>query len=168
MYPCKIVDSSYFSTAPYAFSATVVINATPEDVFDAFEDENSWPTWAMPIQSVEWTSPKPYGLGTTRRVAMSGGLVGDEVFISWDYPKKMAFCFTHSSSSLTESFAEDYEVRDLGNGQVEVTWTMAMTPKGIGKLTMFLSKPFMGMGLKWMFGSFKKHVEERVALAAKS
>ncbi len=165
MFDCTLVDNTYFSTAPYCFTATVTINASAADVFDAFEDENSWPEWAMPIQSVDWTSPKPFGVGTTRRVAMSGGLVGDEVFIDWDYPKRMAFCFTHSSQSLIESFAEGYDVKDLGDGQVEVTWTMGMTPKGLGKLTMFLFKPFMGIGLKWMFGSFKKHVEARVSAA---
>ena len=35
----------------------------------------------MPIQKVEWTSPKPYGVGTTRSVHMMGDMVGYEEFI---------------------------------------------------------------------------------------
>ena len=33
---------------------------------------------------MEWTSPKPFGLGTTRTVTMSGDLAGYEEFIAWE------------------------------------------------------------------------------------
>lgn len=162
MYPCDEVDSTYFRHAPCCYTAVVEVSATPEQVFACFEDETSWPQWAMPITGVEWTSAKPYGLGTTRRVTMmKGGLVGDEVFIAWDYPKHMAFCFTHSSQKLVGSFAEDYQVSVLPNGKTRVQWTMGMTPKGFGKFSMAVSGPFMQPALQWMLNSFKKHVEQR-------
>jgi hypothetical protein len=138
----------------------VEIAASPEQIFASFENAVDWTIWAPPIQHVEWTSPKPFGLGTTRRVSMSGGLVGDEVFIAWNYPHRMAFCFTHASQSLIESFAEDYQLTVLPNGNTQVVWTMCMTPKGIGKFTMFLFSPFMAFGNQWMFNRFKKHVEK--------
>jgi uncharacterized protein YndB with AHSA1/START domain len=158
MFASTQVTPDYFSQAPYRFSATTVVDSTPEKIFNVFEDAQSWPQWAPPIQKVDWTSEKPYGLGTTRRVTMVG-MVGDEVFIEWDYPKVMAFCFTHSSSSLVESFAERYELVPMADGKVQLTWTMAMTPKGLGKLSLFLSKPFMGLGLSWMLGRLKKYIE---------
>lgn len=156
-----VVDNSYLDKAPHCYVAVVEVDATPEQVFACFEDEHSWPVWALPITQVEWTSPKPYGLGTTRRVSMMGGLVADEVFIGWDYPKHMAFCFTESSQGLIESFAEDYQVSVLDNGKTRVQWTMAMTPKGFGKFSMAVSRPFMRISLQWMLNRFKKHVEQR-------
>lgn len=162
MHPCEVVGLDYFSKAPCLYKAVVEINATPEQIFACFEDENSWPEWALPITKVDWLSPKPYGLGTTRRVTMlKGGLVGDEVFIGWDYPKHMAFCFTDCSQTLIGAFGEDYQVTPLDNGKTRVQWTMAMTPKGFGKFSLFVSGPFMQPSLQWMLGSFKKHVEKR-------
>jgi hypothetical protein len=104
---------------------------------------------------LEWGSTKPFGLGTTRRVSMSCNLIGDEVFIAWEYPKRMAFCFTHSSRSLIESFTEDYQLAVLPNGKTQVVWTMAMTLKGFSKFTMALFGPVMTWANQWMFNRFK-------------
>ena len=98
---------------------------------------------------------------------MSGGMVGDEVFIAWDYPKRMAFCFTACSKSMTESFAEDYIVTPLANGKTRVQWTMAMEVKGVGNVTMPLFSPVMSLGLKWMLKRFKKLVEAKAQVATK-
>lgn len=163
MHECKQVGMEYFDNAPSRFVASVEIKATAEQIFEAFEDAEAWPTWAMPITNVEWTSPKPFDIGTTRTVSMIGKLVGDEVFIDWDYPKHMAFCFTHCSQSLIESFAESWRVEVLDGGLCKVTWTMGMTPKGFGKLTMGMSKPFMQPANQWMLGKFKQYCEKRFA-----
>jgi hypothetical protein len=66
MNSCRPVDMSFFTETPFRFDAEVVVRATSEQVFDVFEDADSWVTWAPPIQAVEWTSPKPFGVGTTR------------------------------------------------------------------------------------------------------
>ena len=162
MHECELVDANYAKNAPVSAVAVVEVNASAEQVFEAFEDAEAWPAWAPPITDVEWTSAKPYGLGTTRTVTMVG-MVGDETFIAWDYPKHMAFCFTHCSEKLVKSFAEDYVVTELANGKTRVEWTMGMTPQGIGKLTMFLFKPFMGLCNQWMFNRFKRYCDQRFA-----
>jgi hypothetical protein len=160
MYECKKVDISYFNTAKNRFKAVVEIDSTPEKIFACFEDADSWKKWAPPITDVKWTSPKPFGMGTTRTVSMIAGLVGDEVFIAWDYPKRMAFCFTHCSHKMVESFAEDYLVTPLDNGKTRLEWTMGITNKGIGNITIVLFSPFMRMANQWMLERFKKYVEK--------
>ena len=163
MHKCTEVDMGYFDSAKNCYKAVIEVDATPEQVFACFENANAWTVWAPPITHVEWTSPKPFKLGTTRTVSMIAGLVGKETFIAWDYPQRMAFCFTHSSQGLIESFAEDYQLRVLDNGKTEVIWTMAMTAKGFGNVTMGLFSPFMRMGNQWMFNRFKKLVEKEYA-----
>jgi hypothetical protein len=60
------------STPKNVFKAEEIIKARPEVIFDVLEDPLSWTVWAFPIQKVEWTSPKPFGIGTTRSVHMMG------------------------------------------------------------------------------------------------
>lgn len=161
MIPCKTVDLSFFQTAPARFSASVVVKATPQQIFEVFEDAHAWTVWADPIQKVAWTSPKPYGLGTTRTVSMSGGMVGDEVFIAWEPYTRMAFCFTAASMKNVESFAENYDVEDLGGGEVRVTWTMAMSAQGINRWFLKTFGFVMNAMLRKFMRQFKNYVEQR-------
>ena len=166
MHECRRIDHSFFQTAPACYRATVEVRASSEEIFDSFENAEDWPIWAAPITKVEWTSPKPFGVGTTRTVTMVGNMVGEEEFIAWERGSHMAFCFTRASSAMIEAFGEDYQVVDLGNGACSVTWTMAIETGGIGRFTTPLSAPFMRFGLSWMLGRFKRHVEGRHVAAA--
>ncbi len=120
---------------------------------------------APPIRRVEWTSPKPFGVGTTRTVYMAGGLVGDEEFIAWEPGRRMAFRFDAISRKQVDAFVEDYRVEDLGSEVCRVSWTMALAPLGPGKIAMPLAAPLMRVGLQWMLGRFARHVESRARAA---
>ncbi|HEY9036038.1 MAG TPA: SRPBCC family protein [Pseudomonadales bacterium] len=157
---------SYFQIAPARFEASVVVKATPEQIFEVFEDAHAWTVWADPITHVEWTSPKPYGLGTTRTVTMSGGMIGEEEFIAWEPGKRMAFRFTQASMDSVEAFGEDYRVEDLGGGDVRVTWIMAMSPKGISKIFLKLTGFMMRFMQRKFMKQFKAYVESRYGAAS--
>lgn len=165
MHRCREVGLEFFDTAPARFEAVVEIAATPEDVFEAFEDAASWPAWAPPIKRVEWTSPPPFGVGTTRTVTLIGG-VGKEVFIAWERGRRMAFRFTETSMPNTAAFAEDYQVTDLGDGWTRVRWIMAMEPTGASAAVLRVAGFAMRWALQWMLGRFRTHVEARRARAA--
>lgn len=165
MHPCREVGLEFFDAAPARFEAVVEIAATPADVFDAFEDAASWPAWALPIKHVEWTSPPPFGVGTTRTVTMVGG-VGKEVFIAWERGRRMAFRFTETSMPNTAAFAEDYQVTDLGGGRTRVRWVMAMEPTGASAAMLRVLGFAMRWGLQHMLNRFRAHVEARRARPA--
>jgi uncharacterized protein YndB with AHSA1/START domain len=166
MHQCQRVDIGFLDTASARFEATVDIAATPEQIFDAFEDAHAWTVWALPITKVEWTSPKPFGVGTTRTVTMTGGMVGEEEFIAWDRGKRMAFCFTGCSVGTVNAFAEDYHVTRLDDGRCRVRWIMAMESAGVSRLMMPLTAPLMRVGLRWMLRRFKAYVEAAPAAEA--
>ena len=92
-FPCEKVGVQFLEQTKNVFVAREIVKATPEQIFDVFEDAHSWTVWAMPILKVEWTSPKPYGIGTTRNVHMMGDMIGYEEFVAWDRGKRMAFSF---------------------------------------------------------------------------
>jgi len=162
--PCEKVGPGFFDEARWCFRAHEIVAATPERIFEVFCDGPSWSRWAPPITGVEWTSPFPLEVGSTRTVTMVGDLVGHEEFIVWDPPRRMAFRFNEVSRPGVAAFAEDYRVHDLGDGRSLVEWAMAMVPAGPGARTFPATAPLMGVGLRFMLGRFRRYVESNPVL----
>ena len=149
-YQCERVDLDFVDRAPFRFVSTVDLAITPEQLFEVLSDETSWPQWATVITNVQWTSPEPRGIGTTRTVTMRGHIVGDEEFLAWEPFSHMAFRFNTSTSNAISAFAEDYRVVETPQG-CHLTWVMAMKPSGLaGRFGMMLGQPVMS----WLFQRF--------------
>jgi hypothetical protein len=162
---CTKVGLEFLEHSANVFKAEEIIRATPEQIFDIFEDAHAWTIWALPIQNVEWTSPKPFGVGTTRTVSMMGGLAGYEEFIAWERGKRMAFTFVGCTQKTVESFIEDYRVTDLGDGTCRAEWYMAIETRGFSARMMWLTRPIMRLANRWMFARFKRYAEAYAAQA---
>ena len=162
-FECSKVGLEFLDETKNVFSAIEIVKATPEQVFDVFENAHSWTEWALPIQKVEWTSPQPYGVGTTRNVHMMGDMIGYEEFVAWDRGKRMAFSFVGCSKNATEKFLEDYRVTDLDNGSCRVEWYMAMDVVGFSRHMMFFTRPIMRLANRTMFRKFRKYTEAYAA-----
>ena len=160
MHNYESIDIDYFETTPLSFPVDVELACTPHQLFDVFEDPAAWPEWAEAISHVEWTSPKPFGVGTTRTVTLAGNQVGEEEFIAWERGKRMAFMFVRGSVPV-QSFGEDYIVTDLGNGHCHLRWTMALVPTGPGKVFLRVFKPGMQWYLKRMLKSLQRYVQKQ-------
>jgi uncharacterized protein YndB with AHSA1/START domain len=165
-YPCTPVGDEFVDEAPARFANSVVIAASPTDIWAALEDASAWPRWATPIKKVEWTSPAPFGVGTTRTVTMTGRMIVDEEFIAWEPGVRMSFRFNTASMNVVRAFAERYTLEPVSPSATEVTWTMAMAPRGISKLIVPLTGPVMRRGFGRMLRAFKRLVEDEYAGAA--
>lgn len=161
-HPCQRVDTGFIETAPYRFANTVELAITPEQLFEVLADADAWPQWASVITDVTWTSPQPYGVGTTRTVTMRGGIVGYEEFIAWQPHTYLAFRFNEASTRTLRAFAEDYRVSPTAGG-CRLTWTMAIEPLGPARLGLWLGRPVM----QWMLGRFlrrlRRYTDQRFA-----
>ncbi|MGA8847962.1 MAG: SRPBCC family protein [Nocardioides sp.] len=133
-YPCELVTPAFFGTAPIRMVATVDISATAAEVWTALEDAAAWPRWVAVIKAVEWTSPRPFQVGTTRTVRMSGNMTAYEEFIEWELHSRMSFRFNEASMQGVSAFAERYLLEQVTPGSTRLTWVMAMQPSGISKL----------------------------------
>jgi hypothetical protein len=89
-FDCHPVDASFFDTAPMRFRHAVDLDATSAKVFAIFDDENSWPKWFHAIHKVEWTSPRPHGVGSTRTTTMAL-VTMFEYFFCWDQDRRCSF-----------------------------------------------------------------------------
>jgi hypothetical protein len=166
MHQLDAIDMTFFQTSRFSFPATVELECTPEQLFQVFEDARAWTQWAGAIQHVEWTSPRPFGVGTTRTVTLAGGMLGYEEFIAWERGKRMAFKFTHCNKNSLSAFAEDYVVTDLGHGRCRLVWTMAMQPRGASAVIMTLFKPLMGRYVQHLANNLGKYVAQQVVPGA--
>jgi len=124
---CQTVDLAYLDSALYRIENQVIVNASPGQVFKVFEDENSWPEWVEAINKVEWTSPKPFGVGTTRTVILKA-VTADEKFIAWDPGKRFTFYFTATSVPFAHKFCEDYQLEPVDKGKTKLTHVVAFQP----------------------------------------
>ena len=156
---CRKVDLNFFNTAKYRIVSEEYLPCSSESLFRCFEDADSWPEWVSVIENVEWTSPQPFGVGTTRSVEMPGGMIAYEEFLAWDAPRRMAFRFNQFSRKFIKAFAEDYQVTDLGNGRCRLAWTVAMDPAGPAALIRPVLKPVLALNLRKIMKDLRKYME---------
>ncbi|OUS30194.1 hypothetical protein A9Q99_06885 [Gammaproteobacteria bacterium 45_16_T64] len=156
---CKDVDESYLHSAPMRFVNEVILDATPEEVFAIFEDENSWPKWFKGIKHVEWTSPKPYSVGTTRTVTLDAMKVYEH-FIIWEQNKRFAFYFTSTGLPFVKSLCEDYQLEAVGDSQTRFIYTVACDPILLIKMTGPLAKYALGNMFKNAAESLRLYIQD--------
>lgn len=128
----KKAGLDFLNTAPIKFELKTRLALSPNDLFNMFEDENSW-GWAS-IESVEWEAPKPYGEGTTRTIEIEGQGKVQEFFFLFEHGKRMAFRFEKGEMKLVDAFVEDYSVAAISDNESELTWTVAVELRGMLKL----------------------------------
>lgn len=107
-------------------------------VWKALLDPVAWTEW-LPITKVTWTSPEPFGVGTTRTVEIGNEIV-EETFFAWEEGRRMAFRFEASTLPVSAA-VEDYRLVGVDGG-CEMHWTgkaSAFPPLG-GVITGQLEK----------------------------
>jgi carbon monoxide dehydrogenase subunit G len=162
-YHCDPVGDEFVDDAPVRYVNSVRIEASPASIWAALEDAAAWPRWATVIKNVEWTSPPPFGVGTTRTVTMIGKMLGYEEFIAWEPHRRMSFRFNEASMDGVRAFAERYTLDPVSAQTTQVTWVMAMAPKGVSKLIVPLGHWPMRKAFGRMLRKFKALVEAEYA-----
>jgi uncharacterized protein YndB with AHSA1/START domain len=160
---CDRVGLDFFVTAPCRVVVAEHVAATPERIFDVFRDAEAWTRWAFPITKVEWTSPFPLQVGSTRTVQMRGGMVGWEEFIAWDPGRRMAFRFDQTVAGGPTAFAEDYLLAPVSDGRTRVQWTMAMELPGVAGRMLPVTRVAIRRMNAHMLGQFRRYVERGTA-----
>lgn len=151
-FPCEPFDPSFYDEAPVRMSFPVTLPVTPAVLFDVFRDPASWPRWARGIGTVVWTSPEPYGVGTTRTVIFWGGMRVYETFTAWEDGRRMDFQFTGTTQEVWRRFGERYVVDDHGDGTCTLTWTVAYEPTG----GFARVHPWIAPIMRWNLGGYMR------------
>ena len=156
---CEKIDLDFFDHAPIRIVSEVILPCSPETLFRCFEDAHAWSEWVSVIRKVEWTSGRPFQVGTTRTVEMPGGLIAYEEFLAWDEPRHMAFRFNQFSQKFVKAFGEDYKVSELGNGRCRLVWTVAIEQGGVAGLMAPMVKLFFARNLQSISRELARYME---------
>lgn len=135
----RAVDVDFATTGPNATTRMQRVHASADAAFAVLADGPSWSDW-LGID-VEWTSPEPHGVGTTRTVTATG-LTVDETFLEWEPGRRMSFRFDRSTLPVA-AFAEDYLLIDHPDGGCTLEWSYAydwVAPLGV------VTRPLFGLG----------------------
>ena len=156
------VEADFVDTAPLRFANGVDLAITPEQLFEVFVDAGAWPRWVKALTRVTWTSPQPFGPGTTRTVHLRGGIVGHEEFSAWDAPRRIAFRFNASSSRLVTAFAERYDVEPTPEG-CRMTWSVGIDTPAVARPVVRLAHPLLDRLLARFLGHLRRYTDEHRA-----
>jgi hypothetical protein len=127
-FTAKPVEEAFFETAPVRLSETFEIPQTAAQVWDDLTNENPL-SWCRLLRSITWTSPRPFGVGTTRTARTIGNAsVINERYFRWEEGRRQSFYVLESSVPLFRSWAEDYLVEPTSETACRFTWTIAIEP----------------------------------------
>lgn len=115
------VDSDYVRTGPVQNTLTKLIGCSTDALFRAFEDPASWKQFLN--IDVEWTSPKPFGVGTTRTIT-TGRQTIEEYFTGFEEGRLMAFRFDRATLPV-KAFAEEWLIEPKASDVCELQWSYA-------------------------------------------
>ncbi len=130
MYPLEPAGEDLLRRAQAHSIAEREISVPAEHLFAALEDGATWCKFFPVIRKVEWTSPKPFSVGTTRTVTVLGGGRLDEVFWAWKPGIRMGFAITAASNRALKGLVELYDVIPLGDKRCKLRWEMGMEMNG--------------------------------------
>lgn len=118
-------DDTFLGTAAHRYTHIVDIPAPVETVWDALTADDALVSWSPVITAARWTSPRPFGIGTTRDVTLGGFLTLAERFYRWDERSRMTFTVDTASVPGLRRFAEDLTLLPTDTG-TRLIWTFAL------------------------------------------
>ncbi|MCW2497061.1 SRPBCC family protein [Jatrophihabitans sp.] len=149
-YPLEPCDESFFSTAPHVYTFVQDLPASPERVWASLVAPNSVADWTPLLRSIAWTSPRPFGVGTTRTVVLPGrAMTIREYFFRWEEGRRFSFYGLEANRPLFQRFAEDYIVEEGPSG-CRFTWSFALEGTSKTRLGLNALSPVNALNFRTM------------------
>ena len=118
-------DKDFVSSAPQRMVETIEV-AQPAAAVWADLTSADVLSWCRLIAGVTWTSPPPFGVGTTRTLRTRLDLLAlNEVYFHWEEGRRQSFYVAEATAPLFRTFAEDYVVEERSPTSCRFTWTVA-------------------------------------------
>ena len=116
--------------APVKISASREIKASPDEIFSALADHESWPQWFSQLTKIERFGELNEGVGSKRRAFVKKVEI-DEEFTAWDPGKVWGFTVValRGVPPVIESMSERVSIQQLSPDRCRVTYLMALGPR---------------------------------------
>lgn len=136
-------DAAFFLSAPIKIVHAIESNVDTENLWRALTADDALVSWARGLTRADWTSTRPFGVGSTRLVEAAGGVASlKEKFFRWDEGTQMSFYVEAASLPGFRKFAEDVLVQQIPGGS-RLTWTFAVEPQRWFSPALTLSRPVL-------------------------
>jgi hypothetical protein len=146
-------DAGFFDAAPQRLRATFDIARAAASVWGDLVADSAL-SWCRALDSITWTSPRPFGVGTTRTASSLRGVsVLHERFFRWEEGRRYSFYVEEASVPPFRRFAEDYLVEVLAESACRLTWTIAIESRPAFRL----AEPFNRLLLKSAFSDTRAY-----------
>ncbi len=128
----ELMDSGddFLESAPLRYVATVEVPVPPERMWAALTAEDTLVSWTALVTGLHWTSPRPFGVGTTREVTVLWSVTVRERYYRWDQGRRKTFTGVEASAPGLRRLAEDYRVESTPTGS-RFRWTLALEPGSV-------------------------------------
>ncbi|MET9199426.1 SRPBCC family protein [Gordonia sp. NPDC003585] len=138
-----VADVAFFDDAPITYRIDVNLPVTPARAWSELTRQNTL-DWCRAIKSIEFTSPAPYGVGTTRKAALPGAGLSEHFFV-WDEDAstgnyRNAFYATTMSAPGVRRFGELTQVAPADVG-ARLVWLFGIELGSSAKLVNAFSGP---------------------------
>jgi len=151
------VDAAFLYTAPFRLTDAFDIPRAAAEVWGDLTVEKPL-SWCRLLRDITWTSPRPFGVGTTRRARTIGNAsVIEERFFRWEEGRRQSFYALESNLPLFRSLAEDYLVESTSEAACRFTWTIAIEPHPAART----ANPINRLMLSTLFRDTHRHYGAR-------
>ncbi|MBT2265634.1 SRPBCC family protein [Rhodococcus erythropolis] len=141
-FPLAAADADFIRSAPPVITHRIESEATCESMWQTLTSDGALASWAHGITGADWTSARPFGIGTTRTVRAGALAALNERFFRWDEGNRMSFYVESASLPGFKRFAEDLVLEPASIGS-RLTWTFAVQAQPWFAPTLSLSRPIL-------------------------
>jgi hypothetical protein len=139
-HPLVETGDDFLEAAPFRYVYTVDRSVPPESIWAALTADNTLVSWSPLVTGLRWTTPRPFGVGTTREVTMLRLLTTRERYYRWDSGRRKTFTAVAASVPGLRRLAEDNVVERTPGGS-RFIWTLVLEPGPILKPILRLTNP---------------------------
>ncbi|MBC3986891.1 SRPBCC family protein [Streptomyces buecherae] len=122
-YPIEEADDTLFATAPLYHARSVEVPYSAQETWEALTGDGV-SSWTKGMKRLTWTSPRPFGVGTTREIEMGGDFTLRERFFRWEEGHRKTFTGVAGTRSIFRHLVEDYVVEPTPYG-ARFSWRWA-------------------------------------------
>ncbi|WP_426244531.1 SRPBCC family protein [Nocardioides sp. LHG3406-4] len=148
----------FFEVAPFRYVNSVDVPAPAEQTWAALTSDDALVSWSPMVTRMRWTSPRPFGVGTTCELTLLGFLTARERYYRWEEGRRKTFAAVEASTPGLRRLAEDFFVEGTPNGS-RLVWTIVLEPHPALAPVLRLADPITA----WSLRSVARGLRSRVA-----
>ena len=134
-------DESFLDTASRRVVVDLAVPRPAAEVWAELTEDGPMSSYCRTISSIRWTSPRPFGPGTTRTTRVLGGLFTlDERYPVWEEGRRKVFVGVQIRPPVLRRVSEEYLVEPIDDEHCRFRWTAVWEPTTLGRPIAFVAR----------------------------